>query len=369
MAAKILGISQAQVEEMRAAFSKIDVNRDGSISRVELDVLLDAIGYRCSPKGRDRDIEIIMTSADRDGNGSISENEFFDFLDHGTDKVWGPDDYNFGLLKGWIASIHEGDIGMLEIIDEAGPPFFLFLLSAIQLAIFIYYYVDECTGETQLGCPDSHGSVLGYRPCCRDEFWRFLSYSLAHAGWDHILTNLILQLGFGVYLEIINGAGRIAKLYVMGVLAGSFASSICDPATNLVGASGACYALAGAWVGFVSINWDTMTSVKYKMAAFLFLFCAADLANSIYKYSQAEPGMGTSYTGHLGGFLMGVTFGSYILKNARVSQAEVWLGVFGISLAITGIIFGIVYNIYNDPDRTRSCPALDYRCHYPGDGW
>ena len=75
----------------------------------------------------------------------------------------------------------------------------------------------------------------------------------------------------------------LQAVYAVGVLAGSLASSVADPATNLVGASGADYALVGAWVGFVAINWDTMSSVKYKIAGFLFVLVAADMANSIQK--------------------------------------------------------------------------------------
>ena len=31
----------------------------------------------------------------------------------------------------------------------------------------------------------------------------------AHAGWDHVLTNLALQCFFGLYLEVINGPKRV----------------------------------------------------------------------------------------------------------------------------------------------------------------
>jgi len=56
-----------------------------------------------------------------------------------------------------------------------------------------------------------------------------LSYALAHAGWGHLAYNLIIQLLFGVYLEVINGPFRVLLVYIMGTLAGSMTSSIFDP--------------------------------------------------------------------------------------------------------------------------------------------
>ena len=69
--------------------------------------------------------------------------------------------------------------------------------------------------------------------------------------------------------------GPLQAVYGCGILAGSLASSICDPATNLIGASGADYALVGAWVAYTFINWDTMDKAhKYWIAIIQFLFVA-----------------------------------------------------------------------------------------------
>lgn len=375
-ACALLGLTPKQVRELQAAFDQIDVNCDGLITPDELNVMLEAIDFECSAKGRDRDIEIIMSAADANKDGALSRDEFNRFLT-GTGNwaetvVWGPASYpHWGALKRGIGTIHSGDIATLETIDAAYSldlggfqlPVFIPVISCIQLAIFVYMWDDQCRGTSQaISCPDSHGSVLAYRPCCRDEPWRWLSYAFAHAGWDHVLTNIILQCFFGLYLEVINGPKRVMAVYGCGVLAGSLASSICDPATNLVGASGADYALVGAWVAYTWINWDTMSSVKYKIALIQFVLVAADVANSVVKYQAAADGVQTSFAGHGGGFLLGVTYGCYILKNARTTLPDVWLGWFGISFAMSGIIFGVVYNLYANPDITQSCEAFAHRC-------
>ena len=104
-----------------------------------------------------------------------------------------------------------------------------------RFQVFLHYSEQECDGAPSGGlyskseCPQSFSSVLAYRMCCRNEAWRFLSYALAHAGWGHLAYNLIIQLLFGVYLEVVNGPFRVLLVYIMGTLAGSMTSSIFDP--------------------------------------------------------------------------------------------------------------------------------------------
>lgn len=64
-------------------------------------------------------------------------------------------------------------------------------------------------------------SLLIYRPDRRHEIWRFVTYMLLHMGWFHLAFNLLIQLLLGLPLEMIHGAGRIAAIYIAGVLAGS----------------------------------------------------------------------------------------------------------------------------------------------------
>lgn len=64
-------------------------------------------------------------------------------------------------------------------------------------------------------------SLFIYRPDKRHELWRFMSYMFLHAGWFHLGFNLLIQLVFGLPLEMVHGSGRIACIYFSGVLAGS----------------------------------------------------------------------------------------------------------------------------------------------------
>ena len=85
--------------------------------------------------------------------------------------------------------------------------------------------------------------------------WRFFTYSLVHAGYEHILVNISLMLLVGLSLEMTNSWWRVATVYTLGLLTGSLLSSLLSPHTFLAGASGGVYALASAHIATIVLNW------------------------------------------------------------------------------------------------------------------
>lgn len=72
-------------------------------------------------------------------------------------------------------------------------------------------------------------------------------------------------------------------------------------------------------------------------------------------------GTGVSYAGHFGGFIMGMTLGTYMLRNLKQRWYEIYVKWFGVSVALTGIVFAILFNSFNDPDENNLCPSFS-RC-------
>ena len=70
----------------------------------------------------------------------------------------------------------------------------LFLVNAIQLT-------EDCQAVTWQG-PMPMCSALIYNPYRRWEAWRFLTYSLSHVGYIHIISNITVQLALGIPLEV-----------------------------------------------------------------------------------------------------------------------------------------------------------------------
>ncbi|XP_047374597.1 rhomboid-related protein 2 isoform X2 [Sciurus carolinensis] len=149
----------------------------------------------------------------------------------------------------------------LERANCFPPPLFIISISLAELAVFIYYAVWKPQKQwitLDIGILES---PLIYRPEKREEAWRFISYMLVHAGVQHIVGNLLMQLVLGIPLEMVHKGLRVGLVYLAGVIAGSLASSIFDPLRSLVGASGGVYALMGGYFMNVLVNFREMIPV------------------------------------------------------------------------------------------------------------
>ncbi|MBU3700175.1 MAG: rhomboid family intramembrane serine protease [Candidatus Kapabacteria bacterium] len=91
----------------------------------------------------------------------------------------------------------------------------------------------------------SVNDVLGERT----EWWRIATCSLVHADYMHLAFNMFSLFMFGRWFEHIIGSWRFGLLYLLGAVAGSFASLIVHrnaPSYRAVGASGAVCAVIAA---------------------------------------------------------------------------------------------------------------------------
>ncbi|KAK1790209.1 hypothetical protein P4O66_014137, partial [Electrophorus voltai] len=146
----------------------------------------------------------------------------------------------------------------LERTNCCPPPIFIILVSIGELAVFIYYAVWKPQKQWVTLDQGIWNSPLTYKPDHRQEAWRFLSYMFVHAGVQHIVGNLVLQLLLGIPLELVHKGFEVGMVYLSGVLAGSLASSIFDPYSALVGASGGVYALIGGFFMNALVNFREM---------------------------------------------------------------------------------------------------------------
>jgi membrane associated rhomboid family serine protease len=77
--------------------------------------------------------------------------------------------------------------------------------------------------------------------------WTLFSYMFMHAGFSHILFNMLGLYFFGPRLEIELGPKRYLWLYFIGGMMGAVLSFVFTPYAAIVGASGAIY---GIFLGF-----------------------------------------------------------------------------------------------------------------------
>lgn len=223
------------------------------------------------------------------------------------------------------------------------PPFFMIFISIVEIAVFVFYSVQM--GEVGPNGPVPLHSEMIYHPRRRFEIWRYFTYSLIHAGYLHLIFNVIVQLCLGVPLEMIHKWWRVALLYLAGIIAGSFAASISDPSSFLAGASGGVYALIAAHLSNVVLNWSEMEFAWLRLTA-LITFTASDIGTAIYYRYFAMKDDRISYAAHVAGALAGLLLGLIVLRNLRVRSWETLVGFIAVTAYLIFMMIAILFNIF-----------------------
>ena len=255
------------------------------------------------------------------------------------------------------------------------PPFFIFSVTMAQIGFFLFHmhhFLTEHNVSFTWHGPYPVCSKLIFNPYKRWALWRFVSYSFVHAGLEHMIVNMSLQLLVGVILEMSNGWFRVFIIYTAGVLSGSLGTSIFRPCNYLAGASGGVFALLGAHLASVILNWkdDKLVmrerlrtrlichpeiiptkSSNYRIVrvVFVIVLCFLDFGKSLYDpHSDAFEASRTSILAHLCGFFTGITMGMAILRNRKVDPWERKVKRLSVILLTVAAIFAVSWNIFGD---------------------
>jgi len=341
------------------------------------DSILTIFDNHCNPDGRlpvaqfARIVEIyretlseltirkLLDYADKNKDGFISKTEIGQLNSEDTYVIQKKANINASELTAFKRGVgFAGRIVLLKKEDQVvymeeysccPPAIFIALISLVQLAVFIYYGV--LYGKWFSYPPQLTSSPLIFDLRRREEAWRFISYMLLHADVEHITVNVVLQLVIGIPLEMVHGPLRILPIYLAGVLAGSFASSVFDPQVVLVGASGGVYALISAHLANVVLNGDVMNKVVgIVRAVFVFCILGADFGYSIYRRVKDDDfTSNVSFVAHVAGAIAGLSMGLIALMNFKKSLTDkvvFWIAV-GVYCAF--MLFGIFWIVFYIP--------------------
>jgi membrane associated rhomboid family serine protease len=140
-----------------------------------------------------------------------------------------------------------------------------------------------------------------------------------HAGWEHILGNMLFLWIFGNNVEDTFGRVRFAVFYLAGGLVATalqsvvtlgFGSERAAEVPNL-GASGAIAAVLGAY--FILLPWSRVLTYiipffffEIPAMIFLGLWFVFQLIEGGFAFVQPQSGGGVAFFAHIGGFLFGV---------------------------------------------------------------
>lgn len=217
-------------------------------------------------------------------------------------------------------------------VGGAGEPRLTYILIGINVAVALGTLLSgaSTTGGGGLGTSSilSDGSVSRFT-VDQGEYWRLVTAGFLHAGFFHLLFNMITLYILGSILEPVVGHLRFGLIYFVSLLAGSFGALLLQPDAPTVGASGAIFGLMGAAVIVMRNRGIPL------MESGLGLWLGLNLVITL-----TVPGI--SIGGHIGGLIAGALAALVmhgVADRARLPEIVPALIVVGIgALAVVGSI-------------------------------
>lgn len=167
--------------------------------------------------------------------------------------------------------------------------------------------------------------VTGHRPIT------VLTAMFMHAGWEHILGNMLFLKVFGPEIEDVMGPGRYLGFYLLGGLAATLAQLAMDPASTVpnLGASGAIAAVMGAFL--ITYPRDQIRTVVFfgffvsvtmvpaiVLVGIWFLLQLFSEVGAIVTVQTA----GVAYMAHIGGFIFGAATARIFEDRDRLAEVR-----------------------------------------------
>lgn len=145
---------------------------------------------------------------------------------------------------------------------------------------------------------------------------QLVTHQFLHAGFLHIIFNMLALISFGPDMERYYGTKRFTIIYLLaGIFAGTVQMYNVSGNQPLVGASGALFAI---FAMFALRNPNTKSIFLFipypiKTIYLFYIFCGIELLATIFNFQE-----GVGHLAHLGGALFGfLVHHTYSEKNNR----------------------------------------------------
>ena len=228
-------------------------------------------------------------------------------------------------------------------VDDPTQAFPVVTVGLIVVNFIVFFYELALGGQgSQL---DSFLNAYSLVPCeyshqCAayagtpNPFWLTLFSSMfLHAGWTHILGNMLFLFVFGIHVERSMGGARYLGFYLICGLGANALEIATALASNLpgLGASGAISGVLAAYLLlYPSSHVRTLIPLGFffwaaRVPAWIFigLWFLLQLFDGLASLSAATSG-GVAYSAHVGGFVTGLLLVRLFAQSSRVSRLRIY---------------------------------------------
>jgi membrane associated rhomboid family serine protease len=145
----------------------------------------------------------------------------------------------------------------------------------------------------------------------RHQWWRLFTPIILHAGVIHLLSNVLIQLRIGGYLNLVFGSARWVWIYFISGVFGNMCSCLFLPNTVGVGSSGALLGILAAWIVWIVFRWNKIPEeAKPQRNCQMVMVCVAVGMTLALSFTPL-----IDWAAHFGGALAGILWGMALLAD------------------------------------------------------
>lgn len=223
---------------------------------------------------------------------------------------------------------------MIPLTDSAPTsrfPIVNWILIVINVVVFIYELT--ASQEVQANFINTYALIPALVHVHQfSSFIPFVTAAFLHAGWSHIIFNMLFLYVFGDNVEDALG-WKYLPFYLAGGVIGNIVQYLTGPESvvPVLGASGAIAAVLGAyWLLYPRNTVKTLIFLLFFItiinlpASYLLLFWfLTQLFNGATSLFGSSSGSGVAYFAHIGGFLSGIVLAYFLAPSALKNRRDV----------------------------------------------
>jgi len=212
---------------------------------------------------------------------------------------------------------------MIPISDSSRRPLHMpFMTILIILANAGVFFIELAGGDAFV----NQWSVIPAHIVAGRDYITIFTAMFMHAGWLHIIGNMVFLWAFGPQIEDLMGPIKFLIFYLLGGVVAMLAQVYIAPTSTVpnLGASGAIAAVMGAFLityprdrirTIIFFGWfiDAEFIPAILLVGIWFLL---QLFSEIASVAQVQSG-GVAYMAHVGGFLFGLVFNRLFESPSR----------------------------------------------------